>query len=63
MTQKGLMIVMYSISNDSLVTQVECQPLVFDKIFRKRVIFTIWLALNFDKFCLDQSEILKAMWI
>lgn len=55
-TPKGVMIVMYNVSNDSLVAQVKCHPLLLtDRELDKRVIFTIWLALNFDKFCLDQS--------
>ncbi|XP_053398913.1 uncharacterized protein LOC123556675 isoform X2 [Mercenaria mercenaria] len=52
---KGVRLVMYNLPNDSLVTQVECQPVLFNKELNRRVVFTIWLALNFDKFCLDKS--------
>lgn len=58
-TPKGVMIVMYNVPNDSLVTQVVCHPLLLldspDKEMDKRLVFTIWLSLNFDKFCLDKS--------
>ena len=63
-TPKGVMIVMYNAPHDSLVTQVACHPLLVldsseNKINRRHV-FTIWLALNFDKFELDQSvEVIK----
>ena len=58
-TCKGVMIVMYNVPNDSLVSQVTCHPLVLldtpDNKMDRGIIFTIWLALNFDKFELDQS--------
>ena len=58
-TPKGVKIVMYNVPNDSLVTQVKCHPLVLldspDNKMDRRIVFIIWLALNFDKFELDQS--------
>ena len=55
-TPKGVMIVMYNAPYDSLVSQVRCLPLVTpNNTINRRIIFTIWLALNFDKFQLDQS--------
>lgn len=61
-TPKGVMIVMYNVPFDSLVTQVQCHPVldISGKKLDKRNIFMIWLALNFDKFRLDKSvEVIK----